>query len=289
MVTMRLSSLPILAMLVLIARGVFACPQIDELVDFNCDQRIKMTFTGDSIVSGVGDAILHGGYPVRLRHRYANSTFNNLGNPGVRSGALLRQFVRATRDPNPSRTKTRLLNSDLILLDVGRNDFFEKNPAEFTVRNIQRLVSLLRNYVREVSDGVEPQIFVATLLPTARSFQQPFIDAVNKTLLKASSSNFRVEVRFDKVPVRLLNSDGLHPKAAGYEAMTKILENFLTGRAKALALKKRPDNDLDGVYDLFERTRFGTDDTLLDSDSDGSSDGKELFESLTDPLDATNY
>jgi lysophospholipase L1-like esterase len=262
-----------------------ACPRIHHLVDFNCDQSIKYTVTGDSIVYGTGDTVNgnQGGYVLRLSQSMPGVHFVPVGVRGVTTMNLYRTFKKVLGPKSSSETKQRIHGSDLILIDVGRNDYWSKLPVGLTVRNINRIVNELKAYFDE-SEGVSPYIVVATLLPTKRGFQRGFIDGVNALLLKDSSPHFPVYVRFDEVDVSLISSDGLHPTSNGYTEMADIAANYLKNDAQKQMAALRPDSDHDGVYDLFERKKFGTDPNKADTDGDGLSDGDEIFKYHTDPL-----
>ena len=182
-------------------------------------------------------------------------------------------------------TKRKLANSDYLLIDVGRNDYFLQQEPGITVRNIVRLVRYLRNYLRKTAEA-DPVVAVATLLPTNRAYQKPFIDEVNRLLLKFRGPSLPVYLRFDGISNNLLGADGLHPTSAGYEAMTSVAAGFLDSTAQELAKRKREDRDNDGIYDRFETVRFHTSIKRADTDGDGLLDGAELFQYKTNPLSA---
>ena len=262
-----------------------ACPKIEGLIDFDCDQKLKIAFTGDSIVAGVGDikSETGGGYVERITTDLPDASVQNLGVPGITSGQLFRAFKKnlAKTPPGPTRLKSE--DADYYIVDVGRNDYWSKTPPAMTVRNIKRLIKLLKTELIAV-DGSGPLFAVATLLPTRRGFQRPFIDAVNSELLKLRGSSLPTYVQFNAIDVALISSDGLHPTSAGYDAMAPIVLKYIKRNAQSQARKLRPDTDNDGVYDLFETKRFGTDPKNADTDGDGKSDGEELFTLFTDPL-----
>ena len=256
---------------------------IDRLVDFNCDSQLKIAITGDSIVKGVGDDQRHtGGYVKRLINRFSNGTFANLGVPGSFSGALYRSYRRLLASPIVGPTKQKLSAADQIVIDIGRNDYFLEKPAAQTVRNIKRLSSFLRNYVRKES-GIAPLVTIATLLPTTRDFQREFIDEVNQMLLVSGLPTY---LRFDLIDPLNISDDGIHPTPDGYKFIADVYENYLRGESDRRMSDQRPDSDKDGIYDLFEVRRFGTDAANADTDGDGKSDGKEVFVLSTNPLAA---
>lgn len=264
-----------------LATKAWACPSIDRLVDFNCDQRLKVSITGDSIVKGVGDDEKHtGGYVKRLINRFKAGTFGNLGVGGTYSGTLYRSYRRLLASAVVGPTKNKLNFADHIVIDVGRNDYFLEEPAAKTVRNIDRLQSLLRNYVRKQS-GVTPLVTIVTLLPTTRDYQREFIDDVNRILL---ASDLPVYLRLDQIDPLTISEDGIHPSPEGYKLIADIFEDYLRDMANQRMISLRNDLDQDDVFDLFETRLFNTDPSLADTDQDGKSDGLELFTTHSDPL-----
>lgn len=270
---------------VLIATSVnaSACPLIDNLIDFNCNGEIKIAFTGDSIVKGRGDVTDNEGYVGRVRDMFPGASVTNLGVAGITSARLFRSFKHLLSKPGPGRTKLKTEDADVIFIDVGRNDYWGHRSPSLTVRNIRRLVKyLLLNVGTDVQSS--PYFVVATQLPTSRGYQAPFIRAVNSGLLKLSSPNFRVGVRFDQINLKYISADGLHPIPAGYSAMARKVARYVKGPLQRIFRGLRPDDDADGVFDIFETLRYGTNPKLADTDGDGFTDGNEIFTSMTDPL-----
>jgi len=270
-----------------VAATALACPTINGLVDFNCDQKLRLAITGDSFVRGVGDTSIEGGgYVQRLQDHYPDAQVLGIGVPGITTSRLLESFKKAFS--KNGATKKNSLDTDLYIIDVGRNDFWaEKNPA-ITVRNIRRLVKYIRDQVKK-SSGVEPLVGVATLAPTKRGYERSFISAVNMQLIAARSSAIPVYVRMDTLDISLISLDGLHPSADGYDALAKILENYASHIAKPQQLSKRRDADVDGIYDNFETRKFGTDPKIADTDGDSYSDGQEVFVDHSDPLNPQSF
>ncbi len=263
----------------------FACPRIDGLIDYNCDGILKIVFTGDSIVDGVGDTKREhgGGYVVRLQDKLPDAAVENLGVPGITTKQLLRAFKKNLNKVPPGPTIIKSAHADVLIIDVGRNDYWDRESASKSVANIRRLVQYLRTTLAQ-QNGMAPYIFVSTLIPTKRGYQQPFINSLNSQLLKYRSSDLPTYVRYETIANTLLSKDGLHPTSAGYDAITKLLLKFIKTEGQKLIEKKRPDGDHDGVYDIFETNRFLTNPLALDSDSDSLSDGAEIFTYFTNPL-----
>ena len=85
----------IILSLLLIVHTAHACPLVNGLVDFNCDQKLRYVITGDSIVAGLGDAQNNnvGGYVKRVRPLLPTGTrVIPIGISGIRSDQLLRKF-----------------------------------------------------------------------------------------------------------------------------------------------------------------------------------------------------
>lgn len=267
------------------ASAAFACPKINGLIDYNCDEKIKIAFTGDSIVRGVGDLTKENeGYVERLRQDFPLAEIENLGVPGITSTQLLRSFKKLLKKNGPTTRKSE--NADLFIIQVGPNDYWKHEDPALTVRNIKRIIKYLEDNVG--IDVQSPPLFaIATLLPTKRPFQAPFIKKVNVLLKKMSSSKFPVKIRFDTVSVNLISKDGIHPSPAGYDAMATIVKRYLKNDLPRLQRARTKDADLDGVYDYFETQRFMTNPKLIDSDGDGVIDGQEIFYFRTNPLEFT--
>ncbi len=262
--------------------SAFACPKIDTLIDYNCDGKIKIAITGDSIVRGVGDTTIESeGYIERLREEFPSAQIENLGVPGITSAQLLRAFKKLLKKNGPTAIKSE--NADLFVIQVGPNDYWKKEDPALTVRNIKRVMKYLKENVgTDVQSS--PLFVVTTLLPTKRAFQAPFIKRVNELLLKQSSKAFPVKIRFDKLPPTILSEDGLHPSPEGYDAMAALMSKYVKKDLPKLERLRAKDLDRDGVYDYFETVRFLTSPLLQDTDGDGVSDGQEIFYYQTDPL-----
>lgn len=268
------------AALLVYAEAANACPLVDGLIDVTCDQQLKIVDTGDSIVYGVGDERFagKGGYVRRLKPYYRRTRFINLGIPGITTKNLLRYFKKNLDGRSAARSSvtSKVTGADYVIIDIGRNDFWGRQPAARTVANIQRLVRYLRRRLKQLN-GVEPVVAIASLIPTARAFQLPFIQEVNAGLLASDSFSYPVAIRFDTLPDSILSEDGLHPDSPGYTAMTGIIAPALGEAIQELAARKVTDADRDGIYDYFEVHRYGTDPEKRDTDGDGISDGEEIF------------
>jgi len=264
--------------------SAWGCPKVDRLVDFNCDQKIKMVFTGDSIVRGTRDTRLtKKGYPGRLQDKFSKANVVNLGVPGNSTRQLYSGFKRYLKADSVGPTYRASRAADYFFIEVGTNDW-ETGRPDLTVRNIGRLVEYLRTTLRSL-DGTAPMVVVATITPNVREFNAKYARDVNRLLLAAKErGQLPVFVRADDMPRRFLNEDGLHPDPIGYDFLAKRFSSFIRGNLQRLSAKLRKDNDNDGIYDVLEQINFGTSPRLNDTDGDGVSDGDEVFLNLTDPL-----
>lgn len=274
-----------LASCCLLAAPALACPAIDGMIDFNCDGRLKIAITGDSVVKGDGDSPARppGGYVTRLAERFPKASFVNLGIDGVTSFGLLRNFTQILGKGGTASLKRLVKEADLIIIDVGRNDYFQKHPASYTINNIERLVKLFRRKLADPA-GSAPFVAISTLIPTTRSFQQPFVAEVNRFLITSRSPNLPVYIRLDGLPLSDINFDGIHPNSLGYDEIARIDAGYIRVKAQQQQRKLRRDADSDGIFDIFESKRYLTNPRAKDTDGDGLSDGDEIFVYLTNPL-----
>lgn len=272
-----------LASVVVTADVCCACPLLKHVVDFNCDREIKIVAVGDSIVRGRGDLVNNnnGGWILRLGKLIKAKRAVNMGIPGITSGALLQRLTGYLNKPNGREAK-QLRNADIVIVSVGINDFFQDADAGLTVRNIKRIVDLIRRKTESL-DGLAPFVVVAKLLPTTRGFQRGYQEDVNTLLARYRSEALPSYLRFDLLDETFISQDGIHPVSEGYDQLAAIAKGLVVGEVRASMLAARPDSDRDGVFDYFERTEFGTDPSRKDSDVDGLSDGKEIFTYGTDP------
>lgn len=272
-------------LLLLTAQPLLACPKIDGFVDYNCDRKAKISFTGDSIVYGRGDKSRRnrGGFVSNLDDKYADVNFVNIGVPGVTSDRLLRGFRQNLKKKETGPTKVKSRHVDVFVIMVGVNDWWRGHSPSLVVRNIKRLVKFLRSELTKT--GEEPFVVVSTLIPTTRRNQAPYVDEINRQLLKYRNRSLPVYARGDRLQKRFIDGSGVHPSTAGHRALAKIMESFLRSQIPKLIAPLRPDRESDGVYDYFEVKLFGTDPALWDTDGDGFSDGEEIFSLGTDPLD----
>ena len=264
-----------------------ACPKIDGLVDFNCDGKHRVVVTGDSVVFGVGDELQNGkgGYVSRLKNFFPKSRFIKLGYPGITTSRLYGFYRDAFRTKSQKGSKLllgQLAMADILIIDVGRNDYFNRNDPSITVNTIKAMATFFTQRLKK-ENGVAPLIAIATLLPSNRIFDVEFLNEINTMELASRSEKFPAYIRFDLIDHELLSEDGLHPSSAGYSDMAEVAAEYIADGAQVRSIALRKDNDDDGIYDIFEKKKFQTDPKVADSDTDGLKDGKEVFTYKTNP------
>src|SRR5690606_11847862 len=134
-------------------------------------------------VSGTGDDQVEGGYPARLKRLLKNAEIVSLGFPGIQTVFLRRMYESDFAQGGLLSKKTK--NADVIILDVGRNDFHGGIGPETTAAELQKLTALLQS---ERGRGLEGAfIAVGSLLPSTRSEQGAWLRRLNSILLQRSS------------------------------------------------------------------------------------------------------
>ncbi len=260
--------------LVALVPGVaFSCPTVRGLIDVNCDGVITLAAVGDSITYGIGDKSKDEsgkllGYPGRVQNRINGLVIVNIGKPGATAQAIYRRVVG-------KRFQARLATADYAIVLGGVNNFWAHSPASYVTLQLRRSVSALRDRYGAVT-------VASTLLHTFRSYQQPYVDALNVQILKESSRTFPVALRFDLIHI-LLSGDGLHPAPPGYVQIADSVVSYLRNGAQTRAQAFVDDTDDDGLY-RFEESARGTNASRADTDGDELSDGSEVFTYGTNPL-----
>ena len=181
-----------------------------------------------------------------------------------------------------------MINADYVLIEVGTNEYWEKQSISYSVTGIRRLVNTLKNFYRDNGPKIEPIFVVATPPQSTRSFQNPFLLALADGLLERKET-LNVRILFHTLGTSIIGADQLHPDASGYRVMAKLVKKVLNGVVQHQARAARPDQDGDGIYDRFEESKYGTSSSLADTDSDSFIDGDEVFTYETDPLDGASH
>lgn len=237
--------------------SAMACPDIDGLVDVNCDGSLVILAFGDSITRGSGDS-LGLGYPGRLQPLLPHAHIFNYGIPGENS---------YTGNRRSTGVFAELSYADYVIILEGINDYwFESRDARGTSNNLFAMLRRARTHGSAVLLG--------TLTPAYRENQIGWVLAVNGIIRPATS------VDFFSLGRGILSGDVLHPNGDGYQRMAELVATSLV----AYNQNHRPaDTDLDGIYD-FAEVKYGTDPANADSDGDGLLDGFEVFTSRSNPL-----
>jgi lysophospholipase L1-like esterase len=260
----------------ILGSSALACPTVGRLADFNCDGKAVVVVIGDSLVYGVGDTKNNnqGGYVLRAQERLPLVDFVNQGVAGLRTLPMITRIRKAFDKGAESPLASKLLEADLVVLDVGRNDRWLFGLPEATLRNIKRARQMITSKVVE-QGATAPLVVTSVLMYPNRGSQGPWVKELDELILQSDSDEYPSDLRFDQVSKRLLSPDNVHPTSKGYTAMAEVFIKYLLDDYKEHATRLRTDADNDGLYDLFERSKFGTDPTNPDTDGDGIKDGQD--------------
>jgi lysophospholipase L1-like esterase len=274
---MKKISLALLAFTIIsvIASEAHACPAVGNLPDVNCDGSARVAVLGDSVVYGVGDTINggKGGYVLRVAKRFPNATFDNLGTPGEQARrviGIIESSFAGTGDPDFAASLTK---ADIVILDIGRNDWWKFGPASATWRNLKRIREVIQNEVKKVT-GHKPLVVTAQIMGANRTGQGTWVAELNTLIAANSKPTSPGDLKFNSVSKKLL-LDRVHPSPVGYDRIAKILFDYLSVKLPKHVVIFREDVDNDGLYDEYEVERFGTSPTDPDSDDDGILDGAD--------------
>ena len=217
------------------------CPKVAGYTDRNCDGEFRIVFLGDSLVYGIGDSANKnkGGYVLRVAKKLKGAVVQNFGVPGATADDLLATLESGFSNSPTAKTKalaSAVTNADLIIVDLGRNDYFlndrSRTPQQ-TLAALRGINSFIKKSVKE-RDEVVPYLVQAVLMLPNRTDQGVYSKGLNALILKSNSSSFPADLRFDLVSKRLLASDQIHPTPKGYDAIAKT---FLTYLSKNIAAK----------------------------------------------------
>ncbi|RIL10925.1 MAG: hypothetical protein DCC75_03330 [Proteobacteria bacterium] len=208
-----------------------ACPLIGGLVDLNCDGEINISVLGDSLVSGIGDTKNdnQGGYVLRAARRLPQLEIHNLGVAGQNTRQLLMDLNQKLKSGSDNSTKSALMVSDLVFIDLGRNDRWFFGLPLATYRNLKRIRDVVKNRVNDLS-AYKPFVVMAVLMLPNRGSQGPWVKELNSIILKKSRASNPNDLRFDLVSKRLLSSDQIHPTPDGYDALAKVFVSYISSK-----------------------------------------------------------
>jgi lysophospholipase L1-like esterase len=255
---------------------------VGRLPDFNCDGEANIVVLGDSLVYGFGDTANgnKGGYVLRAKKKLSEATIYNFGVQGQKTLDVVMEITRAFDGSGDSDLADALVNADLVVLDVGRNDRWLFGQPSSAFRNLKRARTLIRNKTAALT-GTSPLVVLAVMMLPNRGSQGPWMKALDGLILRSNSKSNPADLRFDLVSKRLLSSDQIHPTPKGYDALAAAFVSYVLKVYPKHVAALRTDADNDGLYDEFESSLFGTDPTLSDTDGDGVKDGEDKHP--TDP------
>jgi hypothetical protein len=261
------------------------CPRLHGFIDFNCDGKISIVGLGDSFISGRGDLERpsNPGYIGRLSVRFPEVKFTKVGFPGITAQKLLAEIKQEFEKRPKKRIAKALGTADILLVDVGRNNFYDFDSPAFTVAVLKRLSLYLKTKTKQIFKS-SPLLVVSFIAPTPRRFQEPWITETNALLLQFRSEDFPVYLRSDLLDVTTISVDGIHPAATGHQMLSDLAAEYLKEEAPKRQKLLRSDLDQDGIYDQFEKLRFKTSPKKADSDGDSLGDGDEVFTFKTSPI-----
>jgi len=262
----------------------YACPLIKGIPDFNCDRKLTIVVIGDSIAYGTGDERHNsmGGYPLRVARSMRFAKVVNLAEPGLRAVELVPKLRKLFKKERDSDYAQKLRSADIVILDLGRNDRWLFGTPEQTYANLKTARNLITKNISKI-EGIAPLVVTAVMILPNRGSQGPWMKALDKLILDGSTLSAPSDLRFDLVDKHLLNKDAIHPTSACYDSMAKVLLSYLKKTLPRRMRKLRPDSDKDGIFDIAETARFGTDPQNPDTDGDGVTDVQEVFGNNTDP------
>jgi lysophospholipase L1-like esterase len=267
-----------------IAQFSFACPGQYGIQDYNCDGKVKIFFIGDSFTYGTGDTVNNnkGGYIKRLKKSLKKISIDSYSIPGLRAITLLKIMNDVKKEDLYPEFRKKLSDADIVILDLGRNDRWLMDLPGRTYRNLDKIARLVNSVVRE-DTGFEPMVIKAVLMLPNRGSQGPWVKLLNQIILAKSTPKYPNDLRFDLVSKRLIGGDQIHPTSLGYNALAKAFTAYLP-KLKINLNTARPDSDGDGLTDIFETNKYGTNPSLADTDGDLKNDYDEIFVSSTNPL-----
>lgn len=197
-------------------------------LDWNCDGKQKVTVLGDSFVAGIGDSsikTLHG-YIGRTQKALPRIDIDGFGTKGQQTSQLLTQLKAAFNSEKSSSLLESLLLSDIVILDIGRNDRWLRGLPSVALKNLGDIRRLIKSSVEERT-GVAPVVVIAVMMLPNRGDQGPWVKELDQLIFKSHSLNFPANLRFDLVSKRLIGSDQIHPTSRGYAALSKTFVYYL--------------------------------------------------------------
>jgi lysophospholipase L1-like esterase len=248
---------------------------VGGLPDINCNGSAQVVVMGDSVVYGTGDVRNNGkgGYVLRIAKKFPGASFENRGTPGEEARHVIGVVQDAFTGGGDATLASSLTQADIVILDIGRNDWWRFLPAKATWRNLKRLRELIQSHVLDVT-GHRPLVITSQIMGANRTGQGTWVAELNQYIASTNKVGAPADLKFSSVSKRLL-IDRVHPSSLGYDAIAKILYNYLTSTLLKHVAVFRKDADRDGLYDEYEVEKFGTSPTNPDTDGDGILDGQD--------------
>jgi lysophospholipase L1-like esterase len=226
-------------------------------------------------VYGVGDVRNNGqgGYVLRIAQKFPDASFDNRGTPGEEARRVIGIIQDTFKGTGDTSFASSLTQSDIVILDIGRNDWWKFRPAIATWRNLKRLRETIQSAVNSLT-GHKPLVVTAQLMGANRTGQGTWVTELNSYIAANNTLTAPADLRFNAVSKKLL-IDRVHPSSLGYDAIAKILYTYLTQTISKHVSAFRPDRDHDGLYDEYEAEKYGTSPNNPDTDGDGILDGQD--------------
>lgn len=179
---------------------------------------------GDSIVAGQGDDEKLKGLHGRL-HKEGSLHIDTFGLPGATTKGLS-MYLEHQLSRN-SVLRQKVIQSNVIIIASGLNDFWSESGPKRTANNLRRLIKILHCSSQGL-DKAPKKFSIATLAPTTLPAQLSWSVAVNTQINQFPSEEVFVGPRFHEMPKSLLGEDGIHPSPDGYAWLAERTSTFIT-------------------------------------------------------------
>ena len=198
------------------SHSVIAQPKVSPL---------SITVLGDSIVGGLYDELDQNGFVGRLRERFPYFTIHQIGQAGITTPGMKRYLMSELYSPKSSGVQRAFLDSDLLILSLGINDFWNDGAPLSTARALRQIVAIIQRF-REENNLPPISVVTATLLQGKREHSY-WVRSVNSVIYNQHRLGFGVLLPYDLVPLSGFSADRVHPNSLGYERITLIASAFL--------------------------------------------------------------
>lgn len=133
-------------------------------LDWNCDGKQWITILGDSFVAGIGDTNLSNlnGYIGRSQKALPKIKIDGFGTAGQDTTQLLAKVRTALQSDESTGLLDSLMNSDIIILDIGRNDRWFFGAPSTALKNLGTIRKLIQSSLKEKT-GIAPVVVLAVL------------------------------------------------------------------------------------------------------------------------------